>query len=141
MVDGLAASQRTETPGPANVRHNHLLDGLLADLAHGKIHLNENRKLVPASKGRAPASWRRMFLSQPPTTRIELAVLFEYLDSSILGDLSGDIIWSRSHFTEIVDDPEGVRAGEIVKKMVKRQDQMELRKPVCAELLRVTTAG
>ncbi|KAK4539559.1 hypothetical protein LTR36_010836 [Oleoguttula mirabilis] len=124
-----------ESRGIDAVRHNDLLDKLLADLALGRVYLNENRKVVPACKGRAPASWRRMFLTQPPAKRIELAVLFEYSDSFIIGDDSGEIIWAKSHFTEVLEDPEGVRAGEIVKRMIKRQDQMEARRTICAEVL------
>ncbi|KAK5115218.1 hypothetical protein LTR85_009976 [Meristemomyces frigidus] len=122
-------------------RPNEMLTNLLKDLARGNVYLNENRKVVPASKGRSPASWRQMFLSQPPVKQVKVAIFFEYSDSHIIGDESGEIIWARSHFTEILENPDGVRAGEIIRRMIKRQDQMEVPKTVCAEVLSVRPNG
>jgi len=103
---------------------NSLLKTLLQDLARGKIYLNDDRRLVPLAQGRKTASWRHMFLMQPPVTRVTISCIFR--------DHRDD--WVGSFFSEIVESEDGVKAGDIVERMQKRQDQMEVRKDVCARI-------
>ncbi|KAK5138065.1 hypothetical protein LTR08_005863 [Meristemomyces frigidus] len=112
---------------------NELLQRLLEDLANGKVYLNESSKVVPTRKGRPLASWRRMYLTQPPIKRVGLQCMFGYADGAFIS--AEEPIWIKSMFTEVIEDPEGVKAGDIVAMMMKRQDQMETRRTVCAEVV------
>ena len=113
---------------------NELLQPLLQDLANGKVYLNEKRKLVgPARRSHAKASWRRMYLTQPPITRVGVQCMFGFADGTFIG--AREPIWQSSSFKDVADESEGLTGREIVKVMMKRQDQMEHRKTVCAEVL------
>lgn len=104
---------------------NTLLHKPLEDLAKGKIYLDQKREVQPTREGRAVASWRRMLLSQPPASRVELNVFFGY----------EGYLWPSAQVREAIVVPEGVRVADIIERLETLQEQKKARGTMWTEVM------
>ena len=64
--------------------------------------------------------------------------MFGQADGAFIG--VRDAIWMKSAFEEVIEAPEGLRGEDLVRVLMQRQDQMEVRRMVCAVVVCVPPA-